>query len=101
MSSTNQTPRPTPLRAAFRSVGGIISLVGAAIVFLGTWGVLSADQAHAIDALLAAVPGLITLGAALLASFGVVVKAEPLVTPLEDPQDDAGRRLVPEIPPMP
>lgn len=87
--------RPTPLRAAFKTTGSAIAFVGSVVAFAVTWGLLSTDQASAIDALLAAVPGLIGLGTALLAAFGVVAKSEPQVTPVEAPQDDQGNRLTP------
>lgn len=87
--------RPTPLRDAFRTVGGAVSVVGSVVVFFASWGVLSSEQANAANALLAAVPTVITLVTGLAASFGIVAKAEPQVTPVSNPQDNDGVRLVP------
>lgn len=87
--------RPTPLRSAFKTTGSAVAFLGSLVTFAVTWGLLGADQATAIDALLAAVPGLIGLATALLASFGVVAKGEPQVTPVVAPQDNQGNQLTP------
>lgn len=89
--------RPTPLRDAAKSIGTIIGIIGGLVVTATTYGILSATQGNAIGALLAAIPGVIALVTALLASFGIVTKAEPLVTPVSAPRDDQGNRLVIEV----
>lgn len=87
--------RPTPLRDAAKGVGVGTAFLGALATFAATWGLLSTDQAGAVNALLATVPGLIGLAAGLVASFSVAAKAEPKVTPLVAPQDDQGNQLTP------
>ena len=77
--------RPTPLRDAFRSVASTVALLGSIVTALVGWGVLTAAQGDAAAGLLGAVPGLVTLVTALLAAFGVVKRAEPAVTPVDDP----------------
>lgn len=86
--------RPTPLRDAAKSIGTIIGIIGGLVATATTYGILSGVQGGAINALLAAIPGVIGLVTALLASFGIVTKAEPLVTPTSSPMDDNGNRLV-------
>jgi hypothetical protein len=77
--------RPTPIRDAVRSVGGVIVLVGTLVNVLVSMGVIDAAQGTAVQDLAAAVPGLIELVVALLAAFHIVKRAEPLVTPIADP----------------
>lgn len=77
--------RPTPLRDAFKTVGSTVALIGSIVAALVGWGVLSAAQGDAVSGLLGAVPGLVTLVTALLSAFGVVIRSEPAVTPVEDP----------------
>jgi hypothetical protein len=77
-----------PLRVAATVVGGLTALaqglVGA--------GLITAEQGNATTALIAAV-------VTLLGTFGLVIAAEPKVTPTADPRDDAGRTLVPAYDP--
>ncbi|MGH3783127.1 MAG: hypothetical protein ACRDZY_07160 [Acidimicrobiales bacterium] len=85
--------RPTPLRDAAKSIGTVAGIVGGLVSGAVTYGLLSGTQGGAITALLAAIPGVIGLVSALLSAFGVVMKAEPLVTPVDAPQDNQGNRL--------
>lgn len=95
--------RPTPLRDAFKSVGSAVSFIGAVVVTLVSYGLLSDEQGTALGLLVNAVPGVITLVVGVLASFGVARKAEALVTPVSDPaalvQDEDGfTKLVSLVP---
>lgn len=96
MPNINLADRPRPIRDAFKSVGSAVALLGSVATALVGWGVLSTVQGDAINGLLGAVPGVVTLATALLASFGVVKVAEPQVTPVVDPVDGYGRPLTPE-----
>lgn len=89
--------RPLPLREAFRSVGAGVSFLGSAVTMLAGWGVLTATQHDAIEGLLGAVPGLVTLVTALLSAFGVVKVGEPQVTPVSDPAAHVDGVLVPLV----
>lgn len=77
--------RPVPLRDAFKSVGSVIAFVGAVAATLVSYGVLTAEQGGAVSGLVALVPGAVAALTGLLAAFGVVRRAEPLVTPVSDP----------------
>ncbi|PPK63534.1 hypothetical protein V5P93_000411 [Actinokineospora auranticolor] len=79
-----RTERPRPLRTAARIVGGITALIAG----LANSGVITPTQGNAIQ-------GVITAVLILLGSLGIVVLAEPKVTPLSDPRDDQGRPLTP------
>lgn len=100
--------RPRPIFEKFKSVGGALSALAGLVAYLGTFGVMTTAQTTASSAVIAAVPGVLTLLGALLASFGVVRTSEPLVTPSIDPrvvmEGTAGKpdtlvRLVPALPP--
>jgi hypothetical protein len=86
--------RPRPILEAFKSVGSAVALIGSIVTSLVGWGVLSATQGDAVNGLLGAIPGVIALVTALLSAFGVVKSAEPKVTPIEDPRNNAGQPLV-------
>lgn len=94
MTTIDITTRPRPIRDAFRSVGSAVALIGSVVTSLVGWGVLSAAQGDAVTGLLGAIPGVVTLVTSLLSAFGVVRRAEPLVTPLEDPVNNKGQALV-------
>lgn len=92
--------RPRPILDKVKTVGGAIAALGGLVTWAGTFGLLSVEQTAASSALLALVPGVVASVVALLGSFGVAKAAEPLVTPLSDPRDDAGRPLaVDAVPP--
>lgn len=89
------TLRPRPLLDKVKSVGGAL----AALTGLVSWGVsfgfLTEQQGASSSALLALIPGVIAAVGTVLTSFGVAKSSEPLVTPVSDPQDNAGCPLVP------
>lgn len=72
-----------PLRVAGSIVGALTALVSGLV---GS-GLFTADQGNAVT-------GIITGVITLLATFGVVVSTEKKVTPLIDPRDQHGDRLV-------
>jgi uncharacterized BrkB/YihY/UPF0761 family membrane protein len=87
--------RPRPLMEAAGVVSRITATVATVVTMLVGWGVVSLAQQDAIEGLLGAIPGLVTLISTILAAFGVARRAEPQVTPVSDPRDDLGTPLVP------
>jgi hypothetical protein len=92
------TIRPVPIRDAFKSVGNATDFLISIVVILGGYSALSAQQGDAIVGLLGAIPGLVTLAGDVYRSFKVkaaIAQAESKVTPLSDPMDNEGNRLLP------
>lgn len=87
--------RPRPLLDNFKTLGTALSTIGGFIAYLSTLGVLNADQLRESNAVIAIVPGVVAVIGGLLASFGVVKKSEPAVTPVADPAVVVDGRLVP------
>lgn len=87
--------RPTPVRDVASKVATWTAGLGALVAGLVGFGVLTAVQGDAVTGLLGAIPGVVTWAVSALAAFRVASKAQPLVTPVEDPQNNAGVRLVP------
>ena len=94
--------RPTPLRQAADWWAKIIGVVGGRSP---RWSPAACDHHPrggitggflALNLFFGAVAGLFTAGAAIVSARQTVTTAEPLVTPLRAPQDNQGRRLVPE-----
>lgn len=94
MSTIDIRTRPRPIMDAFKSVGTAVAFIGSVVTSLVGWGVLSATQGDAVNGLLGAIPGAVGLVTALLSAFGVVKSAEPKVTPVDDPRNNAGQPLV-------
>ena len=92
----NIDTRPRPVKAAadeLKSWLGFATLIVGGAAGAGI-NLLTDDQANALTALLAAVPGIVGLVTVLLTAFGIVNRSEPLVTPMEDPRDNDGTKLV-------
>lgn len=94
MSTEN---RPRPIKDAADELRKWISF--ATLVIGGAAGagvnLLTDEQANALTALLAAVPGVVGAITVALTAFGIVRRSEPLVTPLEDPMTATGEKLYP------
>jgi hypothetical protein len=86
--------RPRPILEKFKTVGGGLAVAAGSLSSLVTLGVLHQAEADSVNGVLVAGAGLFTAVMTLLTTFGVVKSAEPLVTPVVDPRDDAGNRLV-------
>jgi len=88
--------RPRPIAEAADRAVKIVGTLSALVTALAGSGIalLTTEQASAVTALLGAVPGVVTMIGVALASFGIVGRSEPKVTPLEDPRDNQGNRLV-------
>jgi len=91
------TNRPRPIKAAADELKRWLSFATLIVGGLGGAGVnlVTDEQADALTATLAAVPGVVGMVAVLLAAFGIVKRSEPLVTPLENPMNADGERLYP------
>ncbi len=92
--------RPRPILDAIRS-GAWVSVAGALITAAVAFGVLNVEQGHAVELIVSALVGVLAAGTSTLHAFHVLHRAEPEVTPVADPQDNLGRRLVPEDQPLP
>ena len=95
------TGRPRPLMEKVRSVGGVLAALTGLVAWGTTFGFLTEQQGAAAAAALALVPGVIAAVGTLLTAFGVVRSGEKLVTPVIDPQDNAGNRLTASLSGMP
>lgn len=84
-----------PLDSIAAKVGAVRAAVGGAVSALAVVGVLTIEQSTAVDATLAAVAVLASVLGPLWSAFAVKKHGEPVVTPVADPRDDAGRQLVP------
>ncbi len=96
---TDYSSRPRPIKAAADQLTKMFGLAGSIITALVGWGILTAVQGDAVDGLLGAIPGVITAITTALTAFGIVKTAEPLVTPISDPRNEAGVPLSPPSPP--
>lgn len=87
--------RPRPLLDAAETVTRIQITIGTLMTMLVGWGVVTLTQHDAVEGLVGLFPGVVQAVFGVLTAFGVVRRAEPLVTPVADPRDDAGRPLRP------
>jgi hypothetical protein len=88
--------RPQPLRDVARDVTLTTGAIGAILTALVGYGMLNATQSSALVNLLGLLPGLATGITAAWAAVRTAQIGEAHVTPIIDPRDIAGRRLVPE-----
>lgn len=87
--------RPRPILDAANHIKAWVGLVAALLSAAGTGGILlSADQVSALQGILGALLPLITAFGVVLTAFGIVKRSEPLVTPMRDPRDNDGTKLV-------
>jgi hypothetical protein len=91
--------RPRPIKAAADKLSKLLGVAGALITALVGWGILTGIQGDAVTGLLGAIPGVVTAVTTVMAAFGVVRRAEPLVTPMSDPRTDNGTPFVTHSPP--
>lgn len=89
--------RPRPIKSAADELKKWLSLATLLVGGLGGAGVnlITDDQANAVTAILAGIPGAFGAITVLLTAFGIVRRSEPLVTPLESPRSATGERLYP------
>jgi len=80
--------RPRPLKEAANKVTQTLGMLTALVVAAAGYGIVTAVQGDALEGLLGAIPGGITLIGNVILAFGIVSKAEPLVTPTSDPRDN-------------
>jgi hypothetical protein len=88
--------RPRPIKDAADEIRSWLSFATLLVGGLTGAGInlLTDEQASALTALLAAVPGIVGAVTVALTAFGIVRRSEPLVTPLADPMDASGAPLV-------
>lgn len=91
--------RPRPIKAAAGTLTRWLGVAGSLVLALVGWGVLSAVQGDAVSGLLGVIPGVVNAVSTVLTAFGVVRRAEPLVTPMSDPRTDTGSPLMSHSPP--
>jgi hypothetical protein len=96
MTSFDGRQRPRPIKDAADEIKAWLGFATLLVGGLAGAGVnlLTDDQASALTALLAAIPGVVGAVTVALTAFGIVRRSEPLVTPLSDPRDASGDRLV-------
>lgn len=87
--------RPRPVRDAANEIKTWVGIASTLVASLGSAGVLlTADQVSATQGVLAVVPPVAAAVGTLLTAFGIVKRSEPLVTPMADPRDNDGTKLV-------
>lgn len=89
--------RPRPIKAAADELKTWLAFATLVVGGLGGSGVnlITDEQASALTATLAGIPGVVGAVTVLLTAFGIVRRSEPLVTPLEDPVSSTGEKLYP------
>lgn len=84
-----------PIKTAASEIRNWVGLLSAFITAAGTGGILlSADQVTALQGVLAAVLPIVAAVSVALTAFGIRKRSEPLVTPMADPRDNDGTKLV-------
>jgi hypothetical protein len=84
-----------PVAAAAKSSGTVWGLVAGLVTLAATFGLVNTEQDTALQVGIGAVAVVVNAVAGLLSAFGVKKKAEPLVTPVADPRNDDGQKLLP------
>lgn len=93
--SMNIDQRPRPVRDAAVQLKNWIGVLSTVVAALGASGALmSADQVTAVQGVLTAFLVLVPAVSTVLTAFGIVRRSEPLVTPMQDPRDNDGSRLM-------
>lgn len=93
MADTAATDRPRPILDAISS-GMWKTVLGGAITAAVSFGLLDGQQATLVNNLVAAIATVVTIATSLLAQLHILRNAEPEVTPMADPRDNAGQPLV-------
>jgi hypothetical protein len=89
-----------PIVDAIRS-GAWKTLLGTLVAGGVSFGVLNAHQATALTTIAATLVTLVTAVTSIVAQAHILTRAEPLVTPVAAPRDNAGQPLVPGSSPPP
>jgi hypothetical protein len=87
--------RPRPLLQAANGVVKTLGLITAVLTAAAGYGLISVAQQDAVQGLLGLIPGAIVGVLNVLTAFRIVRVAEPKVTPISSPQNNAGQQLVP------
>lgn len=84
-----------PIRTAATEIRNWVAVLSAFVTAAGTGGLLlTSDQVTALQGVIAAVVPLVSAVLVVLTAFGIVKRSEPLVTPMIDPRDNDGTKLV-------
>jgi hypothetical protein len=103
MTTTPPTPETTdrnPLRTVAKNVSIVVGMISTFVTSAVGFGVVTAVQGNALIGLFGILPGLLTAVGTALAAFTTAQAGEQHVTPLVDPRNDAGVRLVPDASPF-
>lgn len=87
--------RPSPLANLVVEVAKLQGPAVGIVTALITGGAIGLSTGHIIQALLGLVPGVLALVGTIWGASHVATAGAPLVTPTEDPQNNAGEPLVP------
>ncbi len=88
-----------PVRPIFAAItsGAWKTALGTAITAAVSFGLLDTHQASLLDNIVAALATLLTAATSAIAQLHILRLAEPQVTPIAAPNNDAGVPLVPNI----
>jgi hypothetical protein len=83
-----------PLKDVASKAASLWTTVGALATALAAIGIITTDQNTALQVVYGAIGTIVAGVTSALAAFKVRKDGEPLVTPLADPRNDQGDRLV-------
>lgn len=102
MTDPNIPPdRPTPLADLVVDVTKLQAPAVGLVTMLVTGGAIGLSTGSILKALLGLIPGVLALAGAIFGASHVATAGASLVTPVSDPQNNAGEPLVPAAPPPP
>lgn len=97
---TTEPSRPQPLQSIANDVSVTAGLWMGIATTLVTAGLISINTSNLITALFGVIPGALAAFGTVLAARHVAKAGALVVTPVLDPRNNAGQRLVPETPPV-
>jgi len=100
--TTTDSPRPEPLKALIGEASTINGLMMGVLTALVSAGLITVQTSNLVTALFGLIPGALAVAATVLGARALAVAGRAEVTPVSDPMDDEGQRLVPRptIPPV-
>jgi phosphatidylglycerophosphate synthase len=87
-----------PIVDAIRG-GAWKTALGTGISAAVSFGVLDTREASALNTVVAALVTIVTALTSVVAQLHILRNAEPQVTPVVEPRDNAGHPLIPAVPP--
>lgn len=101
---TSILPDRFPLKKIKKKWSQIAGAVGGVVTALVSAGIISAAEGQAVtglftnvDSLFAVIPGVLAAASAVWSAFKTGSEGEREVTPVEDPKNNLGEQLVPEV----